>query len=158
MLFRSFYYFFVDYYSTDFVQYDPTNNKKIIKVLDSNGEYLKDAEIEYVKSWYKFKDSSGKEVEGNVVISNDSDYSEHANVHSDNKYSKLYLTGFDNIKLKAGESFDIYIKFVVRTEDGTNLTNSIKGDKDNIVEINAYSTYLESNDKPAGLIDIIKSC
>ena len=143
----------VDYYSTDFVQYDPTNNKKTIKVLDSNGEYLKDAEIEYVKSWYEFKDSSGKEVEGNVVISNDSEYSEHANVYSDNKYSKLYLTGFDNIKLKAGESFDIYIKFVVRTEDGTNLTNSIKGDKDNIVEINAYSTYLESNDKPAGLVD-----
>lgn len=141
-----------DYYSSDFVEYDPNNNTKVIKVMGEDG-YLHEETINYVTAWYEYKDKSGKQIAGNVVISNESDYSEHANVNLNGKYNKLYLSGFDEIKLTQGESFDIYIKFVVDTEDGTISSNPLIGDKNNIVEINAYSTYFVEGDKPAGFVD-----
>lgn len=148
----------VDYYSQDFIKYDPNSNTKTIKVMGEDG-YLQDKVINNVEAWYEFIDSNNQKITGEVTLSNNPIYPEHAKVdlgtndRGEAKYDVVYLSGFDNINLSEGDSFDIYIKFVVDTEDGTTATNQFLGDKNNIVEINAYSTYYADDNRPAGYVD-----
>ena len=148
----------VDYYSQDFIKYDPNSNTKTIKVMGEDG-YLQDKVINNVEAWYEFIDSNNQKITGEVTLSNTPIYPEHAKVdlgtndRGEAKYDVVYLSGFDNINLSEGDSFDIYIKFVVDTEDGTTATNQFLGDKNNIVEINAYSTYYADDNRPAGYVD-----
>lgn len=139
----------VDYYGTQFKPYDPANNTKTIKVIDPNTGYLVEKEINKVEAWYY--PNGGNKV--SLAISNTPKYTKHSQIDKEGKYNTLYITGFDNIALKQGESFDIYIKFVVDTEDGTEATNLKLGEKPNVGEINAYSTYYETDNRPAGFVD-----
>lgn len=141
-----------DFYSSDFKAYDPNNNTKVIKVLGEDG-YLHEKTVNKVEAWYEYVDKSNNKQTGEVKLSNTPTYPKHSKVNLENgKYNTVYLSGFDNIKLTQGESFDIYIKFVVDTKDGTDLTDIKLGEKNNVVEINAYSTYYP-DDRPAGFVD-----
>lgn len=141
-----------DYYSSEFKLYDPNNNTKTIKITGEDG-YLHEKVINKVEAWYEYVDKSNNKTTGEVKLSNTSIYPKHSKVDLKNgKYNTIYLSGFDNIGLTQGESLDIYIKFIVDTKDGTDLSNIKLGAKDNVAEINAYSTYYSDN-KPAGFVD-----
>ena len=140
----------VDYYSSDFISYDPATNTSKIKLMDDDG-YLYEATINNVYAWYE-QTNGQNQSKGDVIISGTPKYPEHSNVDLKNKYNKIYLTGFDNLKLLQGESFDIYIKFVVARDSNTMQLKL--GDKNNIIEINAYSTYYKSTNKPSGYVDM----
>ena len=135
-----------DYYSNNFMK---VNTTKVIKKLDADG-YLEniDPALNAVEAW--IEDGTNKIY---LTVSDRNVYGEAKNFSSEN-YSTLYITGFrdgssKDIKLKEGESFEFYIKFIVDTD----ATGKIKiGQENNVVEINAYSTY-KKNDKPAGYID-----
>lgn len=141
-----------DFYSSDFKPYDPNNNTKVIKVKGEDG-YLHQKVINKMEAWYEYVDKSNNKITGEVKLSNTPTYPKHSKVDLENgKYNTIYLSGFDNIQLTQGESFDIFIKFVVDTKDGTEATDLKIGEENNIVEINAYSTYYQDN-KPAGFVD-----
>ncbi len=141
-----------DFYSSDFKAYDPNNNKKTVKVKGEDG-YLHEKVINKMEAWYEYIDKSNNKVTGEVKLSNTPIYPKHSKVNLENgKYNTIYLSGFDNIELRQGDSFDIFIKFVVDTKDGTELSDIKLGEKNNVVEINSYSTYYPDN-RPAGFVD-----
>ena len=135
-----------DYYSNIFMK---VNNTKIIKQLDEDG-YLEDIDpaLNSVEAWCE--EGTNKIY---LTVSDKYKYGEAKNF-GDEDYSTLYITGFRDsssnvIKLKEGESFEFYIKFIVDNDS----TGKIKlGEANTVVEINSYSTY-KATDNPAGYID-----
>ena len=136
-----------DYYSTNFMRYDSVTGRKTIKVTGSDG-YLTEAYVDKIVAWYG-NDDANNAASTKLTVSDSRKYGE---TKPFTNYNTLYITGFDNMKLQEGDSFEFYIKFVVDTKAVNNPQLKIDGGENNIVEINAYSTY-KSNDRPAGYID-----
>ena len=135
-----------DYYSNIFMK---VNNTKIIKELNDEG-FLEniDPALNTVEAWCE--DGTNKIY---LTVSDKFRYGEAKNFGAED-YSTLYITGFrdsssNSIKLKEGDSFEFYIKFIVDNDN----TGKIKlGEANTVVEINSYSTYKDT-DEPAGYID-----
>ena len=142
------------------------NNTITIKTKD--GDYLKDKEIKIAEAWYKSSEDATESRQ--LTLSNTSNYNEERDFTADG-YNTLYIRGFDDIKIKEGETGYVFVKYVLDKENDTrNL--KISDDKENnlgiegIAEINAYSTwygevpegYTTENpayevNYPAGLVD-----
>lgn len=156
-----------DYYDENFMKYTGEDNNTItIKTKD--GDYLKDKEIKIAEAWYKSSEDATESRQ--LTLSNTSNYNEERDFTADG-YNTLYIRGFDDIKIKEGETGYVFVKYVLDKENDTrNL--KISDDKENnlgiegIAEINAYSTwygevpegYTTENpayevNYPAGLVD-----
>lgn len=135
-----------DYYSNNFMK---VNTNKTIKLLDDEG-FLEniDPNLNAVEAW--IENGTNKIF---LNVSDTNQYGQAKNFNSE-QYSTLYITGFrdgsnNEIKLNEGDSFEFYIKFIVDTDE----TEKLKiGSENNIVEINAYSTFKKTGE-PAGYID-----
>lgn len=156
-----------DYYDENFIKYTGEENNTIT-VKTKDGDYLKDKEIKIAEAWYKADENS--EESRQLTLSNTSNYNNERSFTQDG-YNTLYIRGFDDIKIKEGETGYVFVKYVLDKEENTrNL--KISDDKENnfgiegIAEINAYSTwygevpegYTVENpayevNYPAGLVD-----
>ena len=156
-----------DYYDTNFMKYTGEENNTI-KVKTKNGDYLKDKDIKIAEAWYKSSEDSTESRQ--LTLSNTSNYNRERDFTADG-YNTLYIRGFDDIKIKEGETGYVFVKYVLDKEEGTrNL--KITDEKANnlgiegIAEINAYSTWYGSvseeykkenpayeENYPAGLVD-----
>ena len=135
-----------DYYSNNFMK---VNTSKTIKKLDNEG-YLEDINpaLNAVEAW--IEDGENRI---DLSVSANNQYGEAKNFDSEN-YSALYITGFKDsssnyIKINEGESLEFFIKFIVDKDETEKI---IIGSENNIVELNAYSTYKKTGE-PAGYID-----
>ena len=143
-----------EYYDSDFVDFELEDDeiKTInIKTKDENG-YLVNTPIKVVNAEFVMQDGTRKE----ATVSDGSLYDDGS---KDTKClfirSKLTIENnkffHGDIMLAPGESLDVLITFVVDKDE----KGIILGDKTNIAEINAYSTYYKEGDTyySAGLID-----
>ena len=155
-----------DYYDENFIKYTgEENNALTVKTKD--GDYLKDKQIKIAEAWYKSSETSNESMP--LTLSNTSNYNTERDF-TVNGYNTLYIRGFDNVKLKEGETGYVFVKYVL-DKDSTR-TLKIEDDKpdnlgiEGISEINAYSTwygdvsdeYKQENPAyevgyPAGLVD-----
>ena len=138
-----------DYYSKDYKEYGEESTT--ISVLQDG--LLKDEEVENVKAWYY--DGSTKH---DLLLNKTAKYTDINGIASSDNYNKIYITPNDGdiLKLKEGETLDIYIKYVLDKDTDGNIKI---GEKASLTEINAYSTYIKNSDsskqdKPAGYVDI----
>ena len=66
-------------------------------------------------------------------------------------YTVTYITGMDDVVLEKGESFEIYLTYTLNKDSNGYI---YLGEKTNIAQISAYSTYEdETKDDPKGLVD-----
>ncbi len=130
----------VNYYDDTFVRYTD-NTRKTIKEKDENGLLVEYTDRKIVSTSEGSIDKFSNYISGKGVKEG---------------YQRLYIKNLDNHKLAEGESFDLYITFTVdkyTTSDINELIGHlILGEKNNIVEINAYSIY-EEDGTPSGYID-----
>lgn len=156
-----------DYYDTNFMKYTGEENNTI-KVKTKDGDYLKDKDIKIAEAWYKSSEDSTESRQ--LILSNTSNYNKERNFTADG-YNTLYIRGFDDIKIKEGETGYVFVKYVLDKEEGTRnlkITDSKANNLgiEGIAEINAYSTwygavseeYKKENpayeeNYPAGLVD-----
>lgn len=169
-----------DYYDENFIKYTgEENNTLTVKTKD--GDYLKDKQIKIAEAWYKSSETSNESMP--LTLSNTSNYNTERYFNTQNRddgYNTLYIRGFDNVKLKEGETGYVFVKYVLDkieneaddTEFALGRTLKIRDQKksDNLIEgiseINAYSTwygdvseeYKQENPAyevgyPAGLVD-----
>lgn len=156
-----------DYYDTNFMKYTGEENNTI-KVKTKDGDYLKDKDIKIAEAWYKSSEDSTESRQ--LTLSNTSNYNNERNFTADG-YNTLYIRGFDDIKIKEGETGYVFVKYVLDKEEGTRnlkITDSKANNLgiEGIAEINAYSTwygavseeYKKENpayeeNYPAGLVD-----
>ena len=159
----------VEYYSEDFVDVEVEGGviKAFnVKTKDEN-DYLVNTAMKVAEAKAYLAD--GTEVD--VTLSNTSPYNTKRTIEgydtifitpTNQSVSTNVLTG-NNIKagqlmLAEGESLDIIIKFVVEKEAETPEKiemETILGEKENVAEISAYSTYYKDGDsyKSASLVD-----
>lgn len=140
-----------DHYSTNFVEFGSPN--KTIKIKDAEG-FLQNQTVNIAEAWIN---ESGTRKD--LVLSNSKQYGEEK---SFSNYHNVYITGLNDVKLKQGESVEVYVKFVVALNTGNrdlteteieNIKGCLKvGETNNIAEINAYSVY-EPDNTPAGYVD-----
>lgn len=155
-----------DYYDENFIKYTGEENNTLT-VKTKNGDYLKDKQIKIAEAWYKSSETSNESMP--LTLSNTSNYNRERDFTA-NGYNTLYIRGFDNVKLKEGETGYVFVKYVLdkdstrtlKIEDSKSDNMGIEG----ISEINAYSTwygdvsdeYKQENPAyevgyPAGLVD-----
>ncbi len=155
-----------DYYDENFIKYTGEENNTLT-VKTKNGDYLKDKQIKIAEAWYKSSETSNESMP--LTLSNTSNYNRERDFTT-NGYNTLYIRGFDNVKLKEGETGYVFVKYVLdkdstrtlKIEDSKSDNMGIEG----ISEINAYSTwygdvseeYKQENPAyeigyPAGLVD-----
>lgn len=146
-----------EYYDSDFVDFELDSDRNVktfnIKTKDENG-YLVNTPVKVVNAEYVMKDGTRKE----ALLSTTSMYDDGRDVDS---YEVLYIRPklepgklplAGDIILEKDESVDVLITFVVDKEE----SDIILGDKTNVAEISAYSTYYKREDGTyysAGLID-----
>ena len=134
----------VDNYTTD---YKKSEGQTTIKLKDVNGLFV-DKTFDNVEAWY-YKENNERQ---KVNVAKNGIYGNINSTNINPRYNRVYLTGLDEVKLNEGESLDIFIKYVL-DKDNSEDRKLKTGGKDTVVELNAYSTYNESN-APAGYVDM----
>ena len=143
----------VDYYDTDYIfkpnlswaMYQSGSNRKT--TVDSDDYYRMMNQSQDVidnesTSALQFIDNS-KEVEANE---GNSKYGDEKNLGD--QYDNLYIRGLEDKKLASGESAYIYLTFEVKKDSsGRVILDDDSSPKENLAEINGYSTYYRDGTK-----------
>lgn len=78
------------------------------------------------------------------------DNAKYGNKHTFSGYTSKYTRSLENVKLKSGDTFEIYIKYEVNKDSNGRII--MNGSKDNLAEISSYATYNTSG-AVEGVID-----
>lgn len=85
-----------------------------------------------------------------LSVSNTSSYY-NANKFDYDNYTVNFITGMDDVVLERGESFEIYLTYTLNKDSNGYI---YLGEKTNIAQVSAYSTYEdETKNDPKGLVD-----